>query len=313
MEKKFPPNFKDFIFKSIIFLVLFFLIQILTMWLVADTRLPKEIKPFSMSDLAKSLGFILVLFIGINKKKILKIKKYSVPIKERIASMILIVLGFFIYFPYKTSMIENIELVKNCLYFFTFIEYSILLLILLCLIVFVFGLKFSANFFREFKKGLLLVLIGTIITYFFVLKFQLLWHFFSNIVGRSVHFLLSFIGPSTISFTNNFPLIAFHKFMIGIAEPCSGIDSILLFSFLFFGILAWEWKNFNSKKALLLFIIGVIGTFALNILRIFLLILIGAYLSKSFATNVFHTNASSVFFLIYFAIFWKLSYKWFKK
>ena len=41
--------------------------------------------------------------------------------------------------------------------------------------------------------------------------------------------------------------------------------------------------------------------------------LVGAYWSREFALNAFHTNASAILFIIYFAIFWKLFYKWMLK
>ncbi len=313
MKEKLPEGFKKFLLKSGVFLILFILIQIFTMWAVAETRLPKEIKPFSMSDLAKAAGFMLVLFIGLNRKKILKIKDFPVSLMERGVGAICIILGFSIYFPYKVLMLDHIELVKEYLYLFVFGEYLILFSILLSLILIVYGSKFIFYFVKEFWKGLIFVIFGTIVTYHFILRFQKLWLFFSDVVARSVLFLLDFISPATLVYVKNYPVISFSGFMAGIAEPCSGIDSFLLFSFLFLGIVAWEWGNFDRKKVVFLYFVGVIITFLLNIFRIFLLFLIGAYISRSFALNVFHTNASSILFLIFFAIFWKVSYKWFKK
>jgi hypothetical protein len=73
-----------------------------------------------MSDLAKAAGFMLVLFIGLNRKKILKIKDFPVSLMERGVGAICIILGFSIYFPYKVLMLDHIELVKEYLYLFCF-------------------------------------------------------------------------------------------------------------------------------------------------------------------------------------------------
>ena len=105
----------------------------------------------------------------------------------------------------------------------------------------------------------------------------------------------------------------FNSFSAGIAKTCSGIDSIFLFTALYLGVLAWDWKILNKKKMLVMFIPGLVGAFMLNIVRIFLLFLIGANISRDFALNAFHTNASAVLFLVYFAIFWWIFYKWMKK
>ena len=313
MYGKFGEGFKDFVIKSIVFIVLFLLVQVATMWMAGETRLPGEIKPFAMDDLAEAVFFMLILFIAINKKKILEIKRYSVGLKQRILSVSLIILLFPVYFQYKKFLLNNVDLVRESLWFFTSLEYLILLIILFFLVVLVFGFKFIKDFFKENKKGLGLVLIGTIITYIFIRQFQRLWPYFSGFVGKGVAFLLSLIGTTTLSFSGDLPVLAFKGFMVKIAQTCSGIDSIFIFTALYLGVLAWDWKILNKKKVIFMFFPGVIGAFAMNILRIFLLILIGAYISRDFALNVFHTNASAILFLIYFAVFWKLSYNWMKK
>jgi len=310
---KFPKGFKEFVIKSVVFVVLFILVQLLTMNIAAKTFLPGEIKPFAMDDLAESVFFMIILFLAFNKKEILKIKEYSVRLRQRIISVILIILLFPVYFQYKQFMLANIELVKESLWFFTSIEYLILLVILFFLAVFVFGFEFIKDFFKKFKKGLAGVFIGTIITYIFIRQFQELWPYFSGFVGKSVYYLLNLISPANLSFSGNLPVLTFNGFMVKIAQTCSGIDSIFLFTALYIGVLVWDWEILNKKKAIFMFFPGVIGAFMLNILRIFLLILVGAYFSKSFALNAFHTNASAILFLIYFAVFWKLGYKWMKK
>ena len=124
---------------------------------------------------------------------------------------------------------------------------------------------------------------------------------------------MSLFGTANLSFSGDLPVLAFEGFMVRIAQTCSGIDSIFLFTALYIGVLVWDWEILNKKKAIFMFFPGVIGAFMLNISRIFLLILAGVYISKSFALNTFHTNASAILFLVYFAVFWKLGYKWVKK
>ena len=310
---KLEKGFKEFLIKSGVFVLLFILIQIATMFLAADTQLPGEIKPFAMDDLAESVFFVLILFLALNKDKLLKIKEYSVGLKQRIFSVLLIILLFPVYFQYKRFMLANIEMIKASLWFFTSIEYLILFVILFFLVILVFGFKFIKDFFKEHKKGLGIVLIGTIIVYNLIGWFQNLWPYFSGFVAKSVVYLLDFFGNARLSFSNNLPVVMFNNFGAAIAKTCSGIDSIFIFTALYLGILAWDWKILNKKKVALMFIPGVIGAFMLNILRIFLLFLIGAEISRDFALNAFHTNASAILFLIYFAVFLMLSYWWMKK
>ena len=313
MVKRFSRGFKEFLVKSVIFVVLFILIQLITMNLASKTFLPGEIKPFAMDDLAEAVFFVLIIFLVLNKEKILKIKEYSVRLWQRILSVFVIIALFPVYFQCKRFMLANIEIVKESLWFFTSLEYLILFIILFFLFTLVYGFKFIKDFFKEHKKGLGLVLIGSMIVYIVIKEFQKLWPYLSHFVSRAVYYLLNLIGTANLSFSGDLPILSFNGFIVKIAQTCSGIDSIFMFTALYLGILAWDWKILNKKKAFWLFFIGVAGAFLMNIIRIFILILIGAYISKSFALNVFHTNASAILFLIYFAIFWKLSYNWMKK
>jgi exosortase/archaeosortase family protein len=313
MKKKLPQGFRELLIKSAIFVVLFIVIQLITMGIVSRTTLPGELKLFAMDDLAEAFLFMLVIFIGLNRKNILKIKSYSVSLWTRIISGLAIIPLFVLYFQYKKYLLANLEFSAKYIYSLTALEYLMLFLILFLLIVFVFGFKFCWNFFRENKKGLGMVLIGTILVYNFIKVFQDLWKPLSGFVSGSVAYLLSFVGNSSLYYIKELPIIRLDSFVVGIAKTCSGIDSVLLFTGLYLGILAWDWKILNKKKAISMYFVGVVGAFFLNILRIFLLILIGAYISRDFALHTFHTNASAIIFIIYFAIFWKMLYKWMKK
>ena len=66
MVKKLSKGFREFLIKSSVFVVLFVLIQLITMGIVAKTSLPGDLKLFAMDDLAESLLFALIIFIGLN-------------------------------------------------------------------------------------------------------------------------------------------------------------------------------------------------------------------------------------------------------
>ncbi len=307
-----PKGFKEFLVKGFILASLFVLIQLITMGLVAKTTLPGNLKLFAMDDLAEAAIFMLAIFIGLNRDKILKIKSYSVGIKTRISSAALVILGLSVYFAYKIFLITNIGLTASHIYSLTIIEYLLLFITLFFLISLVFGFKFCKDFFKEFKAGIFYVLTGTIVVYSLTREFQKLWVYLSGFVGNSIHYLLGLIGTSYLYYVRDLPIISFNGFTIGVAQTCSGIDSVLLFTGLYLGILAWDWKLINKKKAIAVYFPALFGVFVLDIIRIFLLILIGAYVSESFALHTFHTNAASFLFIIYFALFWKFSYNWMK-
>ncbi|MEA3248339.1 MAG: archaeosortase/exosortase family protein [Nanoarchaeota archaeon] len=310
---KLSKGFKEFLIKSGVFVMLFIAIQLIMMGIVAKTTLPGELKLYAMDDLAEAVLFMLVIFIGLNRNKILKIKSYTVGIWTRFVSLAVIIVGFIGYFHYKQFLLENLGLTASHIYLFTAIEYLILFTILFFLLVLVFGFNFCRDFFKENKLGLVLVLIGTAFVYHLIQLFQSLWKPVSIFVGDSVVYILNLFGTANFYYVNELPIIKLNDFAVGIAKTCSGIDSVLLFTGLYLGILAWDWKLLNKKKVISMFFVGVLGAFALNIIRIVLLILIGVYISKDFALQTFHTNASSLLFIIYFAVFWKLMYKWMRK
>ncbi|MCH7850990.1 MAG: archaeosortase/exosortase family protein [Nanoarchaeota archaeon] len=312
MASKLSKGFRELLIKSGVFVVLFVLIQIITAGIVADTTLPGDLKFLALDDIAEAALFMLVIFIGFNREKILKVKSYSGEYGIRIMSFVLMMLGFVGYFKYKFFLVNNLELASKYIYLFTFIEYLFLFIILFLLAVVVFGFRFCQDFSKEHKKWIFYVLVGTGVVYFLIKQFQNLWIPISRFVGDAVNYFLNFAGTSNIYYIFELPVISFEGFVVGIAKTCSGIDSVLLFTGLYLGIMAWDWAVLDKRKALMMYFVGVLGAFVLNIIRISALVMLGAYVSRDFALGVFHTNASSLLFIIYFGIFWKYTYKWMK-
>jgi exosortase/archaeosortase family protein len=99
------------------------------------------------------------------------------------------------------------------------------------------------------------------------------------------------------------------KFGVTVAQYCSGIESIALFSGLFFFIGVLDWVKLNHQRFIFVFIPALLVLFLLNILRVYLLILGGYYINPQIAFSLFHTYAGMIFFIIYSAVFWSVSYK----
>ncbi|MEM2956610.1 MAG: archaeosortase/exosortase family protein [Candidatus Pacearchaeota archaeon] len=78
-------------------------------------------------------------------------------------------------------------------------------------------------------------------------------------------------------------------------------------------ISAFEWKKINKAKMFLIFPFGLIGMFLTNVLRITSIIIVGRYISQEFAVTTFHSNIGWILFIVYFMIFWYLSYNWLMK
>jgi exosortase/archaeosortase family protein len=175
----------------------------------------------------------------------------------------------------------------------------------------IFGPTFLRHFIYHFRKELLICLTLSIIFYFAIFYVWNLWPLLSFLVLHIEYSLL------TLSFKNVHiipPLTLFlDNFGVEIEESCSGLDSLFLFTalYVFIGIL--DWKTFNHKKLFLMFIVSATGTFFVNILRIYLLLLAGVFISPTLTVQLFHTYLGMVLFIIYFVLFWKSTYEWMKK
>jgi len=142
-----------------------------------------------------------------------------------------------------------------------------------------------------------------------------LWPLFSKIVGGASFFLLNLVVPATtLSITGSGePFLALPNFRAVIGAPCSGIEGIALFSLLFVIFALYNWKYLNKKKVGLLFLIGIAGIFVLNILRVFILFLVGHFIDVKLAAGVFHTNLGWILYSIFIVILEITSYNWVRK
>lgn len=310
---KLNKGFKQFLVKTGIFIGLFILIQLITINLTSQTRLPSVLNPFYLVDLVKAGLVVGVLFLIKCKEEIFKLKKYKTEFKSLFIFGFLGFLFLVAYFLFKSFILDNLNLIDTSLILFIFLRYFIVLLILVFFALAIFGFKFIKDFIKKFKKEILIFVCLVVIVYFLIIEIQKLWYIFSFIIAKAVFFLLNLTSNATLNLADKLPVIGINQFIVGIDKPCSGIESMFLFSFLYLFAICFDWKILNKKKAIGLFIPGVISVFVLSILRIYLLILVGAYISKDFAMGLFHTNIAGVLFIIYFAIFWLLFYNWMKK
>lgn len=173
-------------------------------------------------------------------------------------------------------------------------------------LVAVFDSDYINKFFKEFKKEIIIFTIIAIILYNALIIFQKQWFVFSSGITRILASMLSFFY-STVSTTMNAsggPILRAQGFGVSIGPPCSGIDSMLLFFAFFAAIFALDNKRIKKGLYILFFIMGLAGVYVINVLRLFLLMLAGIYISPEFAVGLFHTNAGWVLFVLYFLLYY---------
>lgn len=171
-----------------------------------------------------------------------------------------------------------------------------------------FGSRLIAQIMWLFHRELLGCLAGALLFYFAFSYIFSLWPYLSGIVLVSVVFLLRFSFDPVTVLT---PLtVQLPQFSVTIGEYCSGIESLFLFSSLYFLIGLVDRERFNFRKFFGVYPLLVFGLIIINIFRVYIIILSGVFISPTVAATLFHTYLGMVFFIIYFIVFWKLSYNW---
>ena len=299
---------KEFLFRSGFFALCIFVIHI-------SLRLLINQKPLliSVPDPSKELFFIALIFIFAVyylKDKINNIKIYSMNYKASTIFMLAAIACFALHIKllYFSPSLKNAFWLYEVIYFFYYLGF-------VCVGAIIYQIDFIKK--QAQNIGLILVLLYF---YHIIVKFsQFLWYYSAKIVVRILASIAS-IYPGNVSYSTVVDMklvqqvlesgqiifgsaFAGIKFVAGtftalIGPVCSGIDSLLMFTLLFVLFYILYIDHFSQKVALASFAIGFIGVFLLNILRIYIIILVGQT-NPQLAINIFHTNLGWMLFSAY--------------
>lgn len=322
-------GFKEFIFRIILFLAITILLVAFAVIFFNNSKFyldninaPKEYVAasidFNYTYIINALIFGIVSFILISHKKLLKIKSFQFQ-KSQIIFMITTIITIFAYYFFDYLIRQHTPFFLSTPIVWNIIELIIVLSIGISLALAVFGLKFAKYFFKQYKNNILLIGTLTIIFYFIIYLVQNLWTYFSGLTSDILYWVFTLFFdkvtyiPYGASFTANEiggPLLGINSFNAIIGKPCAGIDSLLLFTSVFLLIVILDYKKLNKIRTIIAFIIGLIGMFFINILRIFLLFIVGSYINPKLAIGLFHTNIGWILFIIYGLLFYYISFKY---
>ncbi len=288
-----------------IFIILFItLTGLIGSWII-DTKLLYSYYFFIYPNMGKMLIFSLILFVLLTRNTIavFKVPEYD---KRNIGFVVLAIL-----MTISFSVLQQLLLLTES--FTSDLSLSlgahvIAASIPVLLALGTFGYSSLNKFWHVYRKQILICLGVSVLFYFAIFQVWKLWPYLSEAVLRAEYFLFSLtfkpveIIPPRAIFVQNFA--------VSIEEACSGIDSIFLFTALYICIGIIDWKKFNKTKLLAMFLPALIGLFLVNILRVYLLILVGVFTNPQTTIQLFHTYLGMILFIIYFTLFWRASYKW---
>jgi exosortase/archaeosortase family protein len=179
------------------------------------------------------------------------------------------------------------------------------LLAMTLLLLALFGVDWIRSIDREVVYGFAALGITSafaVNTVFFV---QNQWKYLSLTVAKTLYFILSMFSSNVyVNFSDPVgPIIGVGNFIIRVYKNCSGIESFAIFMILFLILVCFNWNGINKFSLPFLFGIGLVGVFLVNIIRLVILILIGAFISRDMAMQFFHTNLGWLLVLGYFLAF----------
>ena len=195
----------------------------------------------------------------------------------------------------------NIFKVKDIL--LAYLEYCIRIFSLLLLIIY----YLSFNFLKKYKITLLYIFILSSLSIISLSIYDDLWPYFSRWAFNGLIFLFDFFKLNYSVEASSF-LVRLKGFYVGVGAACSGLTSLsTYYIMIWFFVFSAQSLNLaiNKKKLLFYLLSGTVILYLLNILRIFLILLVGAYISQEIAIGIFHSTIGSFFFVIFLFIYVK--------
>lgn len=233
--------------------------------------------------------FLVNLFKEEDNSKLLETQRFFWPFLIP-ASLFL---GIFIFLQGVISSLNNSIISLNFL--------VIWILYVGFLAILIFGSKLISDNIYQLLSFLLILLVYFVLT-------TLVWNnwlFLSKLITPIIyHILLPFTEQASYSIPDlpkhliPMPTLSANDFSVKIGLPCSGIESLTFFISLYLLLIVHHFKDLKKFNVFVMFLLGLLGTFLLNILRLTLLMLIGIKYPE-FALTHFHFNAGWIMFSIF--------------
>jgi len=316
MDKKIMTYIKQ----SILLVFLLYLPHFIKNWIVSVYKLesiinmPAHMRVFNKFVALEVFIFLLVIFFLFFRKTLETLKPSTIMPGRLILFTLLSYLS--IGFYYFISIVVNRSHIYYGIPALSLVigQFLLLFLYLMFLIIGVFGKKFIKDIHTKTKPTIWYFVAAQIVLTIALILFEKMWRFFSEAVTIALFLMLRPFYDIFVSFgESGGPVLAVGDFAVSIGSPCSGIDSMLLFIAFFTAIFALDYHKLRKGRYAIFFIIGFIGVIAVNILRLFALMLVGIHISPEIAVGFFHTNAGWVLFILYFLAYYWLIKRWIYK
>jgi exosortase/archaeosortase family protein len=147
-----------------------------------------------------------------------------------------------------------------------------------------------------------------------VLRFPV-WKAINMYVARTTAALLTITGYQTVCHPNPdpgviMPFLGTDRFVVQIGTPCAGIEGATAFLIMYAALVFINRKKLNKKRALWALPLGLVIMQVTNILRIYVLVLIGHYTDSQKAVDLWHGHGSLFYYVAILMITMFLFDRW---
>ncbi len=179
----------------------------------------------------------------------------------------------------------------------------------LCVACAIFGTAFLA---KTYHSLFTMIIIG-FIYYSLTTTLWTVWEPLARLSSQgTISLLKAFYSNAHLTYQGTTPMLNVESFTVAVGAPCSGLESLTMFLGLSILLFIYERENLNTKRFTVAILIGLLGVFMLNIIRMSLLMAIGTR-HPDFALGLFHSNAGWMFFSIFVLILLWFLYPWMRR
>ncbi|HII29822.1 hypothetical protein COT48_00755 [Candidatus Woesearchaeota archaeon CG08_land_8_20_14_0_20_47_9] len=304
---------RQFVKKTVLLFMIFLALPILLYPFLNHMRYPsgRDPLPFMLVDLGNTAIFIAIAFFFLARKKLMELKTYRHNLHEALRAGALMLVSLTAYLMIRFFTYKHLEYAFAHRLLFVILIMASIVAVFSILIVLIFGREFICDFARGFKREIVISSILILLYYIVNVNIRKSW----ELLGRGITFIeyrllrLTF-GQAYMNITGNSYMLGTKGFTVSIGQLCSSVDSMALFLGLYILILCIDWRHINKLRMALIFLPGLITLYFVNIIRIYLLMVMGVIISPSFAVGLFHSNAGWTLFILHSIAFWSLFYPW---
>jgi exosortase/archaeosortase family protein len=141
---------------------------------------------------------------------------------------------------------------------------------------------------------------------------EVLWRHLSLGVARIVFLLLKMSGLEAVFYYAPVTdaIIGTDSYIVSIAYPCSGLTGMYTFLLAFAAMFFLKREKLDRTRAFVVAYVGVFAMYVANLVRIYLLILIGHFGYPELAVDLWHSEGSTIFYAVVIAAILRVGYGW---